>query len=67
MSELSKKCPVCGKPAAGKSSNRFAPFCSRRCADLDLGKWLKGSYAIPCPPDEAESPVPTLPQAPEVE
>ena len=47
----SKKCPICSKP----SHNRFAPFCCGRCADLDLGKWLKGSYAIPGPPEEADS------------
>jgi len=38
-----RKCPVCGKPQVEK----FRPFCSRRCADLDLGRWLKGGYAIP--------------------
>ena len=26
---------------------RFHPFCSKRCADVDLGRWLKGNYAIP--------------------
>ncbi|RDD62615.1 DNA gyrase inhibitor YacG [Ferruginivarius sediminum] len=36
-------CPMCGKPAAEK----YRPFCSRRCADLDLGKWLNGSYRVP--------------------
>ncbi len=36
-------CPVCGKPTAA----RHAPFCSKRCADIDLGRWLKGAYAIP--------------------
>ena len=36
-------CPICGKPGAA----RFAPFCSRRCADIDLGRWLKGGYVIP--------------------
>lgn len=36
-------CPICSKPAA----KPFAPFCSRRCADVDLSRWLKGSYAIP--------------------
>ncbi len=36
-------CPICKKVA----SVRFRPFCSQRCADLDLGRWLKGSYAIP--------------------
>ncbi len=36
-------CPICGK----KTEARYRPFCSRRCADLDLAKWLGGSYAIP--------------------
>lgn len=36
-------CPICAKEAA----ERYRPFCSRRCADVDLGKWLTGSYAIP--------------------
>ena len=44
-----RKCAVCGK----KQDARFRPFCSRRCADVDLGCWLKGGYAIPAvePPD----------------
>jgi endogenous inhibitor of DNA gyrase (YacG/DUF329 family) len=37
------RCPVCGKPR----EERFRPFCSRRCAQIDLGRWLKGSYAVP--------------------
>lgn len=36
------KCPICGKPA----TSQYKPFCSKRCADVDLGRWLKGSYAI---------------------
>jgi endogenous inhibitor of DNA gyrase (YacG/DUF329 family) len=36
-------CPICGKTAEPK----YRPFCSRRCADVDLGKWLRGSYALP--------------------
>lgn len=36
-------CPICAKDADAK----YRPFCSRRCADVDLGKWLTGSYAIP--------------------
>ncbi len=39
-------CPLCGKPA--DSENR--PFCSRRCADIDLGRWLRGGYAVPGEP-----------------
>jgi hypothetical protein len=38
----------------GKEAGRFAPFCSQRCADLDLGRWLKGSYVVPGV--EAETP-----------
>jgi uncharacterized protein len=42
------KCPVCGKP----TEHDYRPFCSRRCADVDLSRWLRGAYAIP---DAAES------------
>lgn len=46
-------CPICGKAAEAK----YRPFCSRRCADVDLGRWLKGSYAIPASDGpEAENP-----------
>ena len=38
-----KPCPICGKPAA----ERFRPFCSGRCKDVDLNRWFKGAYAIP--------------------
>ena len=38
-----KPCPICGKPAA----ERFRPFCSGRCKDVDLNRWLSGAYAIP--------------------
>jgi uncharacterized protein len=48
-------CPVCGKPSAEATQ----PFCSRRCADVDLGRWLTGQYRIPGPdaePDEDPPP-----------
>ena len=38
-------CPICSKNTVPK----FKPFCSKRCADVDLGKWLNESYAIPAP------------------
>ena len=38
-----RRCPICGKPA--KVEHR--PFCSRRCADIDLSRWLSGAYFIP--------------------
>ena len=45
-----RSCPICGKPA----SEGYKPFCSRRCADIDLNRWLKGGYAIPGAPDADE-------------
>jgi endogenous inhibitor of DNA gyrase (YacG/DUF329 family) len=44
-----KKCPICGKPAV----EAYRPFCSKRCADVDLNRWLTGSYVIPARDDEA--------------
>jgi uncharacterized protein len=43
-------CPICGKAPDAK----YRPFCSRRCADVDLGRWLTGGYAIPGPPADDE-------------
>lgn len=37
-----RRCPICGKPAAA----RHQPFCSPRCANIDLGRWLKGGYRV---------------------
>ena len=37
------KCPICSRPADAK----YRPFCSRRCADVDLSRWLRGAYAVP--------------------
>jgi uncharacterized protein len=42
-----RACPICGKPAVPG----FGAFCSKRCADIDLGRWLKGVYRVPT--DEA--------------
>jgi endogenous inhibitor of DNA gyrase (YacG/DUF329 family) len=50
-------CPICGRP--GVPAHR--PFCSKRCADVDLGRWLTGSYVLPtdeADDDEAERPRP---------
>lgn len=38
-----KGCPICGKPAEDK----YKPFCSARCAQIDLGRWLNESYRVP--------------------
>lgn len=45
-----RPCPICGKPV----EPAFKPFCSRRCADIDLNRWLSGVYAIPAKDDEDE-------------
>lgn len=49
-------CPICQKPSDAK----YRPFCSRRCADVDLAKWLSGSYAVPME-EEDEFSDPTSP------
>ncbi|MXP09879.1 DNA gyrase inhibitor YacG [Pseudoblastomonas halimionae] len=41
-----RPCPICKKPR----SEEFAPFCSKRCRDRDLGAWLTDSYAVPGQP-----------------
>lgn len=45
-------CPICGKPA----ERARRPFCSKRCADIDLGRWLKEGYRVPTdePPDDEQ-------------
>jgi uncharacterized protein len=45
-----KTCPICGKPTA----EAFRPFCSHRCADVDLNRWLSGVYVVPVTDDEEE-------------
>jgi uncharacterized protein len=46
----SKSCPICGKPAA----DEIRPFCSKRCRDVDLNRWLSGSYVIPGRDDQED-------------
>ena len=45
-----KKCPICAKPANDASK----PFCSERCRDVDLNRWLSGSYVVPGRPEADE-------------
>jgi uncharacterized protein len=42
-SAKAKPCPICGKPAIEASR----PFCSERCRDVDLNRWLSNSYVVP--------------------
>ena len=55
MNEIDRKhsaarCPICGKP----TDAAFKPFCSKRCADIDLNRWLSGVYAVPVKEHEDE-------------
>ena len=44
-------CPIC----QAETDQKYRPFCSRRCADVDLAKWMSGSYAMPSEdPDDVE-------------
>jgi endogenous inhibitor of DNA gyrase (YacG/DUF329 family) len=38
-----RKCPICGKA----TDAAFSPFCSKRCSDIDLNRWLSGVYSVP--------------------
>lgn len=44
-------CPICGKPQI----RAFEPFCSKRCADIDLSRWLNGVYAVPGEPADDDA------------
>ena len=41
------KCPRCQKQIEYSPQNVYRPFCSQRCRDIDLGKWIEGHYAVP--------------------
>jgi endogenous inhibitor of DNA gyrase (YacG/DUF329 family) len=45
------RCPICGKLSVAE----YRPFCSRRCANIDLGRWLEGRYAVPGEPVGADT------------
>lgn len=55
MARSAPPCPICQRP----QDPGYRPFCSRRCADVDLGRWLHGSYVIAT--DEAEDDTPPSP------
>jgi endogenous inhibitor of DNA gyrase (YacG/DUF329 family) len=44
-----RKCAICGKP----QHEQYKPFCSKRCADVDLNRWFSGAYAIPAAEEDA--------------
>ena len=47
-------CPICRKPVVHK----FRPFCSKRCADVDLNRWLSGAYVVAGKEEEDEDGAP---------
>ena len=52
---MTETCPICGADlAVAKPSARLRPFCSPRCADVDLGRWFTGQYRVPAAPDDDE-------------
>lgn len=55
------KCPTCGTPVEWKPENRFRPFCSERCKQIDLGAWASEQYGIPVAEDDETSDDPTKP------
>jgi uncharacterized protein len=57
LNEQPRSCAICGKP----QDERLRPFCSRRCADVDLHRWLSGAYAVPAVEDDDEDGQPALP------
>ncbi len=52
-----RRCPICQKPMI----ERFRPFCSKRCADVDLNRWLTGSYVVAGSGDDDEADRPDKP------
>jgi endogenous inhibitor of DNA gyrase (YacG/DUF329 family) len=52
VSERAARCPICGRPRA----QRYRPFCSARCRDVDLGRWFGEAYRVPAvePGDAAD-------------
>ena len=48
------KCPVCGKDVEWKDTNRYRPFCSERCKQIDLGAWAEERYKVPVVDDEED-------------
>jgi endogenous inhibitor of DNA gyrase (YacG/DUF329 family) len=54
-------CPICGKLPV----REFRPFCSKRCADVDLNRWLSGTYTVPVVELDDEDGIPVQDGGPE--
>ncbi|WP_415921291.1 DNA gyrase inhibitor YacG [Tateyamaria sp. SN6-1] len=53
-------CPIC----RNETARDYRPFCSRRCADIDLGRWMNGAYAVPAQDEEEPSDTTDAPPKP---
>jgi len=51
-------CPRCGAQAPYSPENRWRPFCSERCRDIDLGNWATEAYRVPAPLEPAPDDIP---------
>ncbi len=51
MAMTARTCAICNKRPV---QSAYAPFCSKRCADVDLQRWLVGAYAVPGRADDDE-------------
>ena len=56
---MSAKCPICGKPVAAE----FRPFCSARCKQIDLNRWLSEAYRVPDRPGTEDEEAETAPRS----
>jgi hypothetical protein len=62
-----RQCPICKRPVSGDDAGRrYRPFCSRRCAVIDLGRWLAGSYGIPVVEENEETEPASPPEDPPI-
>ena len=59
MVKSASPCPICSKPAV----EVHRPFCSKRCADVDLNRWLSGVYTVPVVEEEDEDGAPKTGEA----
>jgi endogenous inhibitor of DNA gyrase (YacG/DUF329 family) len=48
-----RPCPICRK---GSATPPYEPFCSKRCADVDLQRWFTGAYAVPAVEQDEDGP-----------
>ena len=55
-SNVTVDCPTCKGPSLFAASNRFRPFCSERCKQIDLGAWASESFRVPSSPADPNEP-----------